>query len=77
MPRTKIIGYLMLVTAISNTAIDILNGGGFELKPHVNDIMAGLAGAGLIFARTAIQKVLDEIGSLWELIEGAKGIEKK
>lgn len=57
MSRTKIAGYLLIAVAVMQTAIDALNGGGFELSAHLNEIATALSGAGLVFLRQAIDKI--------------------
>jgi len=55
--KTTIVGYLIVAVAVINTVIDVLNGGGFELSFHVNDLLTGLAGLGFVFGRAAIAKI--------------------
>jgi len=62
--RTKIVGYLMVIAAVCNTAVDALNGGGFNAAAHLSDLYVALGGAGLVFARDAISKVERAIKSL-------------
>jgi len=57
MSRTKISGYLLIAVAALNTAVDLLDGGGFNLSAHVNDLIVALGGAGFIFLRDAIKKI--------------------
>jgi hypothetical protein len=56
MSKTKIAGYLMILSAVVSVAIDLLNGGDFNLMTHVDAIQAGLIGAGFIAVRIAIAK---------------------
>lgn len=58
---TKIAGYLMIVASLINVAIDVLNGGGFDLSAHYTSVMGTLVGAGFIRNRMAIDKVIDKI----------------
>ncbi len=57
MSRTKIVGYLMVVIALLNFAVDALNGGGIDFAHHFNTISAALGGAGLVFLRDAVGKI--------------------
>jgi hypothetical protein len=57
MSKTKIVGYLILAIAILNLAKDLLDGGGFDLNIHLNQIQDGLFGAGLVFLRSGLDKV--------------------
>lgn len=57
MQRTKIAGILLVVVAVLHTAIDVLDGSGFDLSAHVSDVIAALNGAGLYFLRDAIAKI--------------------
>ena len=57
MQKTKIVGYMIIAVAVLNTAIDALNGGGFDFITHVKDLDAALTGAGLVFLRDAIHKL--------------------
>jgi hypothetical protein len=57
MKRTKIAGYLIIAIAVLNTAVDALNGGGFDLTLHINDLILALGGAGFVFLRDAIEKI--------------------
>lgn len=56
MSKTKIVGYLMILIAALETVVDALNGGGFNLQGHFDAIIAALAGAGLIFLRSGVDK---------------------
>lgn len=56
MSKTKICGYLMILSAAVSVAIDGLNGGGFDLMGHYNALTAALTGAGLINLRSAVAK---------------------
>ncbi len=56
MSRTKIVGYLIILLAVVTTAIDALNGGGFDVQAHFNEIAAALGGAGLVFLRSGVDK---------------------
>lgn len=58
MPKTKIAGYLMILSAIVSIAIDLLNGGGFDMNAHIVDIQSALTGAGFVAVRTAIDKII-------------------
>ena len=55
--RTKVVGYLLVLIAIANTAKDALDGGGFNFSAHLTDVAQALAGAGLVFLRDAIAKI--------------------
>ena len=55
--KTRIIGYLLLLVAVLNFVIDILNGGGLNLSQHFDSLLAALNGAGLIFLRNAVAKI--------------------
>jgi len=57
MSRTKWAGYLLVAIAVLNTAVDLLNGGGFNFSVHITDITTALGGAGLIFLRDAVAKI--------------------
>jgi hypothetical protein len=57
MSRTKIAGYLMVAVAVLKTAVDILDGNGFDFVSNLDAISAALAGAGLVFLRDAVAKV--------------------
>jgi hypothetical protein len=57
MSKTKIIGYLIVVLAVLKMAVDLLDGNGFDLNLHFNEIAAALGGAGLVFLRSAVDKV--------------------
>ncbi len=48
----------MMVVAVLNVAIDLLNGGGFDFNSHISSVLGGLTGAGFLSARLAIDKVL-------------------
>lgn len=61
MSKTKVVGYLMVAVAVLNVAIDVLNGGGFDFNSHINSVLGGLTGAGLVSARLAIDKVLSAV----------------
>lgn len=61
MSKTKIVGVLMLVAAVVDVAVDVLDGNGFDLSGHFKAIIAGLGGAGLIFLRSGVQKAQDAI----------------
>ena len=55
--KTKIVGYLIVLVAVVNFVIDVLNGGGINFAQHFDTISAALAGAGLVFLRSAVQKL--------------------
>jgi len=55
--RTKIVGYLMLLAAVCKVGIDIFNGGGFDFASNFNELSIGLAGAGFVFLRKAVEKL--------------------
>lgn len=57
MSRTKMMGYLIVIVSLLNTVIDIFNGNGFDLSTHLNEIIAALGGAGLVFLRSAVEKI--------------------
>lgn len=57
MSKTKIVGYLILAVAILKTAQDALDGNGFNWAAHFDEIYAALTGAGLVFLRSAIDKI--------------------
>jgi hypothetical protein len=57
MSKTKITGILMLISAAIGVAIDALNGGGFDWAGNWAKLDTALAGAGLVFLRTAISKI--------------------
>ena len=57
MSRTKITGWLLVAVAVLNTAVDLLNGNGFDLSAHISDLVTALSGAGLVFLRDAVAKV--------------------
>lgn len=54
MSKTKIAGWLMIVAAVLNTAVDLLNGNGFSLSQNFDNIIAALTGAGFIKMRESI-----------------------
>lgn len=56
MSRTKIVGYLLIVSAVIEAVIDALNGGGFNFQLHYDGFVAALTGAGLIYLRSGIDK---------------------
>lgn len=60
MSRTKIVGYLMILIAALETVVDALNGGTFNLQAHFDALMAALAGAGLIFLRSGVDKAVSK-----------------
>ena len=57
MSRTKLAGYLLVAVAALNTVVDLLNGNGFEMTTHVNDVVTALSGAGFVFLRDAVAKL--------------------
>lgn len=57
MSKTKIVGVLMVIAAISNMGVDLLNGGGFDLSKNFDALMVALNGAGFVFLRAALDKV--------------------
>lgn len=57
MTKTKVAGYLLIGVAVLNTAVDLLNGGDFNLSLHVSDLVTALSGAGFVFLRDAISKI--------------------
>lgn len=57
MSRTKLAGYLLVAVAVLNTALDLLNGNGFDMSTHINDVVTALSGAGFIFLRDAVAKI--------------------
>lgn len=57
MSKTKMVGILMIVSALLNLSIDILNGGGIDLKADFNSIIAALNGAGFYALRNALDKI--------------------
>jgi hypothetical protein len=58
MSKTKVVGILMLVTALSQAGIDVLDGHGFNLLAHLDAVLGALGGLGLFFLRDAISKVI-------------------
>lgn len=61
MPKTKIVGYMMIASAVIGIGVDALNGGGFDWAGNWAKLDAGFAGAGLVFLRTAIAKIAAQI----------------
>ena len=59
--RTKAVGYLMIVAAVVNVVVDVLNGGSFNFSEHLNAMFVASTGAGIIFMRDGIKKVQDAI----------------
>lgn len=57
--RTIIVGYLIVLVALLNFCIDILDGNGVDLKTHFESITTGLTGVGLITLRKGIKKDLE------------------
>ncbi len=56
MSRTKIIGILLLASAVVSVAVDLLDGGPVDFQKHYDSIVTALGGAGLITLRAAIDK---------------------
>lgn len=57
MQKTKVAGYLLIAVSVLNTAVDLLNGGGFDVQSHITDIVGALNGAGFVFLRDALSKL--------------------
>jgi hypothetical protein len=57
MSRTKIIGYLLVLAAVVRIAVDALDGGEFNFSSHWAEFTQALAGAGVVFFRSAIEKL--------------------
>lgn len=57
MSKTKIVGILIIVAAVLKTVVDAIDGNGFEIMSHWNDVVAALVGAGIITGRQAITKL--------------------
>lgn len=57
MSKTKITGILLIIVALLKTAVDVLDGSGFGLMAHVDELVVALNGAGFIFLRDALQKI--------------------
>lgn len=55
--KTKLVGYLLILLAVVKAAIDALDGSGFDISAHFNEVALALSGAGLVFLRGAISKV--------------------
>ena len=55
--KTKVVGYLMVAVAFLNFLIDLLDGNGIDFHRHFETIATALAGSGLVFLRSAIQKL--------------------
>lgn len=66
--RTKLIAVLTFISAITAVSIDLLNGGGFDIKTHAKEIYIASGSAGLYFLRDAIQKLMAAV----TLISGQK-----
>ncbi len=56
MNKTTITGYLIMAAAVLKTVIDLIDGNGFDLTAHYNELVAALGGAGLVFLRSAVAK---------------------
>lgn len=54
--NTKVVGYLLFLSAILNTVIDVMNGGSFNYETHMNDLYAAGIGLGFVFLRNAVGK---------------------
>lgn len=52
--KTKVVGFLMILSALSNLAIDIFNGNGINYQHYSEAILTGI---GLITLRSAIEKI--------------------
>lgn len=63
-PRTKVVGYLIIAGAVIKMATDALDGGGFDLAHHADDVLAALAGAGFVFFRDALGRIENQIKKL-------------
>lgn len=61
MSRTKIVGYLIVTMAVIKIAVDALDGGGFDISAHWEELTAALAGAGLVFLRSGVSKAAKNI----------------
>lgn len=57
MSKTKIVGVLMIVSAVVAVAIDALDGNGFSFSSHADALMTAMNGAGFFFLRDAIAKI--------------------
>lgn len=55
--RTKLVGYLMVAIAVLNTVVDLLNGSGFNLAAHMEDLKLAFTGAGFVFLRKAVENL--------------------
>lgn len=60
MSKTKVVGYLLIVLAVLKAVIDALDGNGFEIQSHFEEVMAALGGAGLIFLRSGVDKAANK-----------------
>jgi len=56
MSKTKIVGYLVIAASVLKAVIDGLDGNGFNIQAHFDELMAALGGAGLIFLRAGVDK---------------------
>lgn len=54
--NTKVVGYLLFLSAILNTVIDVMNGGSVNYETHMNDLYAAGIGLGFVFLRNAVGK---------------------
>lgn len=63
MSKTKLMGIFGLIASIGAIGVDILDGGGFNFRAHLTELLGVFGSLGLIFLRGAVQKVLDEGGS--------------
>ena len=57
MSKTKVIGVLMIISAIVSVGVDALDGNGFDIASHMNSLIIALNGAGFYFLRDALKKI--------------------
>jgi len=62
MSKTKLMGVFGLLASIGAIGVDVLDGGGFEYRAHLAELLGVFGSLGLIFMRNAIQRVLDVLG---------------
>ena len=53
--RTKAVSILMVLMAVIKTVIDVIDGSGFNISTHYDDIILALNGAGFYFLRAAVK----------------------
>lgn len=57
MSKTKLIGIFGLIASVGAIGVDVLDGGGFDYRAHLTELLGVFGSLGLIFMRSAVQKI--------------------